>query len=1379
MMIPVVTTPALRSYVIALTVALCAFTFSSNAQPAPFITGDSVVCPNVSRFYATDFQQGHSWAWSVSPGGTITQNLGNFIEVKWANQQNTTQWVLVAETDQQGNMAEDTLVVLIKSTVLSCENSVNVSLDQSGLAVITPNVLLDGYYNTYQGFTVTITTQAGVYLGNTIDCSQIGKTLIGKVTVDCTGNSCWSNLHVEDKKAPLFNCPADPIEIPCNTDLDNYPHPPVADNCDPNPFIALSGFQVDNTDVCNGVTITQTWTATDNFDNQSSCVQVLHISPDSSLHFPEDRIWECTQYTLFPNITDPTPYDGILATTGSGIPDGATGPYCPFSYLHIDDTLAACGNTFKIIRTWSALNWCTGQIILTDSDGNDNEQIIKILDVKKPTMTVPPITLSANITGTLAVNCASTGLLPAPTFADDCSQVTIRIFTPIGEAIYVNGVDGKQGGYVPSPGLTIGNHTILYKAIDDCGNVNEIPVNAAVVDDVIPTVICDEITDVNLDIQGYADIMATTFDDGSHDNCCLDKMWAKRMGDPDSYFGPTVSFSCDDDEVMVVLRVFDCFGNYNECMVTAVVNDKIAPTCIAPPQKTIACTNLPPDITDAWLQTQGIPNYYDNCNAVVTELPHVENINACGEGHIIRRFVAVDDAGNVSNTCEQHIYVTPVSDWIIHFPPNYHGECGDTITAGMTTTENFGCDLLAVSHKDQYFSVTGDTAACYKIVRTWSVINWCYYDPYAPPVVVLTDEFGAWIDETSYNNYGHYQYQQIIKVHDTTPPTLSFPFDTTFCTLDADCQSGDVSLPIQIDGECSDDFEIVYHLDFNNDLSYDANGTGFYEGPAPIGHHRIVYVVKDACYNESELTVEFSVVDCKKPTPVCISGLIVEIMQTGMIQICASSFNDKSFDNCPGPLTFSFSQDVTDSCRIFTCADTYQNLPIEMWVTDAAGNQAFCTTTLQIQDNIFSCNIGVPIVGMLMTEAHDAVQDASVQLNSVAINPSMMTGNDGMYHFDNVNTGDDYSITPAKDDNYLNGVTTFDLVLISKHILGIQPLTSPYKLIAADANNSHTVTTFDLVALRKLILMIDSNLPNNTSWRFVDKAFQFQNPANPWQPMFPEVINLNNLAGGMNNADFIAVKIGDVNGSAVPNDNFAGGNGDRGAGMLMFMADKSELVAGNTVQVSLKAKDFQDVYGFQFTIDYDMNALQFQGIVPTSMTSPENFGLNLVNEGAITVSWYETVPMTLPDDEAIITLAFLVKSAGQLDGAVGISSRFTHAEAYIGENMEIVDVDISFEDGQVSAAGEAQRAGFELYQNVPNPFVDFTTIGFKLPKASHAIFTILDGQGRVVMNFEGDYPAGYNEIRLQAHQLSAGDGILYYRLETPEFSATQKMTNLK
>ena len=109
---------------------------------------------------------------------------------------------------------------------------------------------------------------------------------------------------------------------------------------------------------------------------------------------------------------------------------------------------------------------------------------------------------------------------------------------------------------------------------------------------------CDGITDVAISSSGYATVFAQTFDDGTIDNCCIDHFEVRRMDDPcddgedDTVFGPSVTFCCEDagEEVMVIFRAFDCFGNYNDCMVSVQVNDKIGVVnASCPPSQRISC----------------------------------------------------------------------------------------------------------------------------------------------------------------------------------------------------------------------------------------------------------------------------------------------------------------------------------------------------------------------------------------------------------------------------------------------------------------------------------------------------------------------------------------------------------------------------------------------------------------------------------------------------------------------------------------------------------------------------------------------------------------------------------------------------------------------
>ncbi len=139
----------------------------------------------------------------------------------------------------------------------------------------------------------------------------------------------------------------------------------------------------------------------------------------------------------------------------------------------------------------------------------------------------------------------------------------------------------------------------------------------------------------------------------------------------------------------------------------------------------------------------------------------------------------------------------------------------------------------------------------------------------------------------------------------------------------------------------------------------------------------------------------------------------------------------------------------------------------------------------------------------------------------------------GNYSFPNVPAGGNYVITPVRDTNDLNGLTTVDLVLITNHILGVQSLDSPWKIIGADVNNNNSVTALDIIEARKLILGIFDNLPNNTSWRFFPAATAFGNQQNPFASGLPQQrIQIFNLQGNFTAGSFKGVKVGDTNGTA-------------------------------------------------------------------------------------------------------------------------------------------------------------------------------------------------------------------------------------------------------
>ena len=112
----------------------------------------------------------------------------------------------------------------------------------------------------------------------------------------------------------------------------------------------------------------------------------------------------------------------------------------------------------------------------------------------------------------------------------------------------------------------------------------------------------------------------------------------------------------------------------------------------------------------------------------------------------------------------------------------------------------------------------------------------------------------------------------------------------------------------------------------------------------------------------------------------------------------------------------------------------------------------------------------------------------------------------------------------------LNGVSTLDLVLILRHILGIEQFAEPYQAIASDANDSKSITAFDLIELRKLILSIDLFLPA-APWKFVYEDLYASFPTSMVEVPQITAYSFLGIPGQTmyDGINFIVVKTGDVN----------------------------------------------------------------------------------------------------------------------------------------------------------------------------------------------------------------------------------------------------------
>ena len=170
------------------------------------------------------------------------------------------------------------------------------------------------------------------------------------------------------------------------------------------------------------------------------------------------------------------------------------------------------------------------------------------------------------------------------------------------------------------------------------------------------------------------------------------------------------------------------------------------------------------------------------------------------------------------------------------------------------------------------------------------------------------------------------------------------------------------------------------------------------------------------------------------------------------------------------------------------------------------------------------------VSGFISSDGGDPLENVLVAIDG-SIEEQVFSRNNGYYEFTVPENGH-FVITPCANSNVLNGVTTLDRVIISRHLEGVQAIDSPYKIIAADVDQDDAITGLDTVVIYELILGQLPNFPNNKSWRFIEEAYVFPDPTNPFLEDYPEEVIIDNLVNDTT-INFIGVKLGDINNSAV------------------------------------------------------------------------------------------------------------------------------------------------------------------------------------------------------------------------------------------------------
>ena len=1292
------------------------------------------------------------------------------------------QTVTLTVTDQNGNTTSCTASVTVEEEVApTCvAGTITVSIGADGTATVDATLLGIGSTDDC-GEIATYTADPASFT-----CDDIGSNSVTLTVTDTYGNFCTATgtVIVEENDAPM--CVSQDITVNIldgTTSISIVPSDVdggSSDGCGTVSFVSVTPDTFTCDDLGDNIV---TLTVADDSGNTSECTAVVTVG---DLVPPT-----CNAGTFTITLTD----TGAVTVTGEDLDNGSTDDCGAIA------TYEVFPNTFDCTQAGDN----TVTLTVTDDNGNTSscDGIVTVIDNVAPICNTQDITISLDDNGAILINAllindgsidpcggALQSLTVSP-FSFNCEDIgdnivvmtvidasgnsstceatvtiedttgpvcevqdiTVSLTTEAGvtvdAVIFDNGSADECGGPLT---FAVDQDTfdcddlgtvnpVVITVTDQNGNSSTCDANVTVEDDIEIQCVAQDIT-INLEANGMVIITPEQIDNGSTAGCNQAITLSLDRDD----------FNCNDivfGEIEVTLTV-TVGTQTSECTANVTVVDNIAPTIICMADVTVDCVDFTGNL-DSYGNVDDI-DASDNCGAgvVVTEEPVVEDINVCGVGTYLRTFIATDLAGN-ADTCEQLITViigdNPLMEEDLTFPPDTltFGDCSSFDPNNLDTTieiDSMGAECFNVSINFIDTGINVDMPCNDTITRTYTVLDSC--------------QIGT--------GGGEFTFVQTIIINDITAPIISGPSDTTLTILDTMTCTINLDLSGFSVDNCDENYTVTNDSEFADDQD-----TGDASGDYPVGEHVITLTATDDCNNSSSYEYNVTVLDtsivhftCLKIQPDMEADLAVDVL--------ASDLADTIFIfNCLGTevdtmISYSNS-DINDTIRTFGCEAVVTPIPAQIFLYIDGVLIDSCRGDVQLLDPTDLCNDGLvgTVIGTVFTSSNEPVPGVFVDLDGS--DESIMTDDDGYYAFPEMVGGEAYEVIPTKDDDPMNGVTTLDLILIQRHILGLTDLDSPYDLIAADIDASGSLSGIDIIQLRKMILGIYSDFPDNTSWRMVDRGFTFWDPTNAQEEAFPETYDIDALVSTMK-ADFIGVKTGDVNGSVDPS--FTGNTmtDTRSDKTWYLQATDKAVKAGESVTVEIMISEDTQLQGFQLALATDkVNDISISS--SSIALSEDNYTID--RSGIVNISWNTINELELSNGSSILEVTIVPAVDGKLSEMISLSEEGIVSQTYTNNDIAYNRVEILWDN---------VRSEFALYQNTPNPWTQSTDISFMIPTEGKVTINVRSVNGQLVKSIKGYYQSGVHSVKLTNEDL-AESGVYYYEMRYDNQIVVEKMILLK
>ena len=335
-----------------------------------------------------------------------------------------------------------------------------------------------------------------------------------------------------------------------------------------------------------------------------------------------------------------------------------------------------------------------------------------------------------------------------------------------------------------------------------------------------------------------------------------------------------------------------------------------------------------------------------------------------------------------------------------------------------------------------------------------------------------------------------------------------------------------------------------------------------------------------------------------------------------------------------------------------------------------------------------------------------------------------------------------------------NGLTVFDISLIQAHILGKTLLNSPYKLIAADVNGDGNVTALDIVYMKRLILGIDTTFTNVTTkqtrlWTFVDSSYIFPDTIHPFP--FKDSINFIGLIENKTNQTFIGCKLGDVNwdwNQAIARPGLSSNI------PIELSYDPLRLGNEKLIRIPVKVKNFKDLLGMQFTINFNAALFKWVGIENNILNF--EIGTNHAADGKITFLWTDAKNEFKTLEDGTVVFELILNKTGNeiIDNSLMLDGSVTAVEAF---DKDYGLHNVLFKNATIASAENRT----ENWIVAPNPIKEgLIHVHMKLNDKKKIIFKLIDFSGKLLLIKQVEGVKGVNDIEVRQGNVPPGNYFL-------------------